>query len=252
MPGTRRGCGASGIWAATRSSRSPVDFGFDEAVWCPRTADEVLWTMQSYFPNGEVTAEPYAGADEDPAGAGADLLAEEGREARGASPPTTPSSAPGSIARSPSGRRLHDRARRRRASRSTCTCPTRRCTSRRSPTRSTSGKTKRGNWADILTQMDDFTGVILDKLDELGHRGRHDRRLGVRQRRRHHLPLPGDRSGSGGRSVARVLRAVARRPVHLARGVEPDPVHRPLAGEGARRARSATSSCTRSTGSRRC
>jgi arylsulfatase A-like enzyme len=30
------------------------------------------------------------------------------------------------------------------------------------------GKTKRGNWADILTQMDDFTGVIPDKLDELG------------------------------------------------------------------------------------
>ena len=25
--------------------RSPVDFGFDESVWCPRTADEVLWTM---------------------------------------------------------------------------------------------------------------------------------------------------------------------------------------------------------------
>src|SRR3982074_2887332 len=30
------------------------------------------------------------------------------------------------------------------------------------------GKTKRGNWADLLTQMDAFTGVILDKLDELG------------------------------------------------------------------------------------
>ena len=30
------------------------------------------------------------------------------------------------------------------------------------------GKTKRGNWGDILTQMDDFTGVVLDKLDELG------------------------------------------------------------------------------------
>jgi arylsulfatase A-like enzyme len=27
--------------------RSPADFGFDEAVWSPRTADEVLWTMQS-------------------------------------------------------------------------------------------------------------------------------------------------------------------------------------------------------------
>jgi hypothetical protein len=43
------------------TSRSPVDFGFDEAVWCPRTADEVLWTMQSYFPEGTVTAAPYAG-----------------------------------------------------------------------------------------------------------------------------------------------------------------------------------------------
>ena len=29
-------------------------------------------------------------------------------------------------------------------------------------------RTKRGNWGDILTQMDDFTGVVLDKLDELG------------------------------------------------------------------------------------
>jgi arylsulfatase len=30
------------------------------------------------------------------------------------------------------------------------------------------GKTKHGNWADILTQMDDFTGRLLDTLDELG------------------------------------------------------------------------------------
>jgi len=30
------------------------------------------------------------------------------------------------------------------------------------------GKTKRGNWADILTQMDDFTGRILDELESLG------------------------------------------------------------------------------------
>jgi arylsulfatase len=42
-------------------ARGPVDFGFDEAVWSPRTADEVMWTMQSYFPNGEVTSAPYAG-----------------------------------------------------------------------------------------------------------------------------------------------------------------------------------------------
>ena len=30
------------------------------------------------------------------------------------------------------------------------------------------GKTRRGNWADVLTQMDDFTGRVLDALDELG------------------------------------------------------------------------------------
>jgi arylsulfatase len=57
---------ATGMWGkwhlgSDPDNRSPVAFGFDEAVWCPRTADEVLWTMQSYFPNGEVTAEPYAG-----------------------------------------------------------------------------------------------------------------------------------------------------------------------------------------------
>ena len=58
---------ATGMWGkwhlgSNPEQRSPVDFGFDEAVWCPRTADEVLWTMQSYFPDGEITAQPYAGA----------------------------------------------------------------------------------------------------------------------------------------------------------------------------------------------
>jgi arylsulfatase len=57
---------ATGMWGkwhlgSDPEQRSPVDFGFDEAVWCPRTADEVLWTMQSYFPDGAVTATPYAG-----------------------------------------------------------------------------------------------------------------------------------------------------------------------------------------------
>jgi arylsulfatase len=46
---------ATGMWGkwhlgSNPEQRSPVDFGFDEAVWSPRTADEVLWTMQSYFP----------------------------------------------------------------------------------------------------------------------------------------------------------------------------------------------------------
>ena len=57
---------ATGMWGkwhlgSDPEHRSPVDFGFDEAVWSPRTADEVFWTMQSYFPDGEVTAKPYAG-----------------------------------------------------------------------------------------------------------------------------------------------------------------------------------------------
>ena len=57
---------ATGMWGkwhlgSDPGQRSPVDFGFDEAVWSPRTADEVLWTMQSYFPDGPVTSAPYAG-----------------------------------------------------------------------------------------------------------------------------------------------------------------------------------------------
>jgi arylsulfatase A-like enzyme len=57
---------ATGMWGkwhlgSDPENRSPVEFGFDEAVWSPRTADEVLWTMQSYFPNGPVTSTPYTG-----------------------------------------------------------------------------------------------------------------------------------------------------------------------------------------------
>src|SRR6266566_690865 len=57
---------ATGMWGkwhlgSDPENRSPVEFGFDEAVWSPRTADEVLWTMQSYFPNGPVTSAPYTG-----------------------------------------------------------------------------------------------------------------------------------------------------------------------------------------------
>jgi arylsulfatase A-like enzyme len=62
---------ATGMWGkwhlgSDPEQRSPVDFGFDEAVWSPRTADEVLWTMQSYFPDGAVTSAPYAGDMEIP------------------------------------------------------------------------------------------------------------------------------------------------------------------------------------------
>ena len=62
---------ATGMWGkwhlgSDPEQRSPVDFGFDQAVWCPRTADEVFWPEQSYFPNGEVTAAPYAGSTKIP------------------------------------------------------------------------------------------------------------------------------------------------------------------------------------------
>ena len=54
---------ATGMWGKWHlgsdvETRSPIEFGFDEAVWSPRSADEVLWTMQSYFPQGDVTAAP--------------------------------------------------------------------------------------------------------------------------------------------------------------------------------------------------
>ena len=111
------------------------------------------------------------------------------------------------------------------------------------------GKTKRGNWADILTQMDDFTGVILDKLDELGHRRGHDRRVGVRQRRRPDVPHPGDRPGPG--------RAVSGTGSPARGGAACSPRSRARTGRRASSAgrgrcppaRSATSSCTRSTSS---
>ena len=97
------------------------------------------------------------------------------------------------------------------------------------------GKTKRGNWADILTQMDDFTGVILDKLDELGLADdtivvwASDNGADTTYR------FPAIDPDPARRSMARVLRALARRVVHRAGRLEPDAVHRPLAGEGARR-----------------
>ena len=52
---------ATGMWGKWQvgsdpEQRSPVDFGFDEAVWSPRAADEVMWAMQSYFPEEDVTS----------------------------------------------------------------------------------------------------------------------------------------------------------------------------------------------------
>ncbi|HEY7060766.1 MAG TPA: sulfatase-like hydrolase/transferase [Chloroflexota bacterium] len=74
---------ATGMWGkwhlgSDPEHRSPVEFGFDEAVWCPRTADEVLWTMQSDFPKRCGDRRPLRRRDADHARARTDLLQAQG------------------------------------------------------------------------------------------------------------------------------------------------------------------------------
>jgi len=97
---------ATGMWGkwhlgSDPENRSPVDFGFDEAVWSPRTADEVLWTMQSYFPEGTVTSAPYAGDMKIPLRPQTIYSRKKGQKPE--PPTTTRSSGLASTARSPAG-----------------------------------------------------------------------------------------------------------------------------------------------------
>jgi hypothetical protein len=163
---------ATGMWGKCHlgsdpENRSPVDFGFDEAVWSPRTADEVLWTMQSYFPNGTVTATPYAGETRIPLepepiyarkkGAAHEVIATYDAEFRAGFDRMITSWAIDFMRRS----RQQGKPFRLCLPYTQTHIPT-------IPDPEYAGKTKRGNWADILTQMDDFTGQILDELDVLG------------------------------------------------------------------------------------
>ena len=162
----------TGMWGkwhlgSDPEQRSPVDFGFDEAVWSPRTADEVLWSMQSYFPEGQVTARPYAGETKIPLelepifsrkkGARSEVLATYDAEFRAGF-----------------DRRITDWAidfMRRSAEQDKpfyVYLPYTQVHNPSIPDPEYAGKTRRGNWADLLTQIDDFTGQILDTLDELG------------------------------------------------------------------------------------
>ena len=149
---------ANGMWGkwhlgSDPAQRSPVEFGFDEAVWCPRTADEVLWTMQSYFPDGDVTATPYAGDTKIPLkpqpiyskkkGAEAEVIATYDAEFR-------------------AGFAKND------DKPFYVFLPYTQVHIPPIPDPEFAGKTKRGNFADLLTQMDAFTGKILDTLEELG------------------------------------------------------------------------------------
>lgn len=162
----------TGMWGkwhlgSDPEQRSPVDFGFDEAVWSPRTADEVLWTMQSYFPAEPVTATPYAGDMQFPMepqrimsrrkGEAAEAMATYDAEFRAGF-----------------DRKITDWAidfmRRSRADDKPfyAYLPYTQVHIPPIPDPEYAGKTERGNMADLLVQMDDFTGRILDELDALG------------------------------------------------------------------------------------
>jgi arylsulfatase A-like enzyme len=137
------------------------------AVWSPRTADEVLWTMQSYFPDGSVTATPYAGDTEltlEPSpiysrkkGAESEVLATYDAEFRAGFDRKITEWATDFMRRSHSeGKPFY------------LYLPYTQVHNPPIPDPEYAGKTRRGNWADVLTQMDDFTGRVLDTLDELG------------------------------------------------------------------------------------
>ena len=212
--------------------RSPVDFGFDEAVWCPRTADEVLWTMQSYFPDGPVTSAPYAGKMEIPLkpspifsrkkGAQAEVIATYDAEFRAGFDRKITDWAIDFMSRAKQdGKPFY------------MYLPYTQVHIPPIPDPEFAGKTKRGNMADLLTQMDAFTGMILDKLDELGLAEdtivvwASDNGADPTYRTPAMDPDP------AGRAMGRILRTVARRLLHLARRVQPDAVHHPLARQGA-------------------
>ena len=163
---------ATGMWGKWHlgsgpESRGPVDFGFDEAVWSPRTADEVLWTMQSYFPEGSVTSAPYTGETNIPMEAQTIYSRKKGAKAE-------PVSTYDAEFRAGFDRKITEWAidfmdrSHRDGKPFYAYLPYTQVHIPPIPDPEFAGKTKRGNFADLLTQMDAFTGVILDKLDELG------------------------------------------------------------------------------------
>lgn len=163
---------ATGMWGkwhlgSDPDKRGPVDFGFDEAVWSPRTADETFWPHQSYFPKGEVTAKPYAGETKVPMEYQTIYSRKKGEKAE-------PLGVYDFEFRAGFDRKITEWAcdfmsRSKEAGKPFYAyLPYTQVHIPPIPDPAYAGKTKRGNWADVLTQMDDFTGMILDKLDELG------------------------------------------------------------------------------------
>ena len=190
--------------------------------------------MQSYFPKGEVTARPYAGIRRS---RWSTRRSTRGRRAPGPSrsAPTTPVSGPDSTGRSPNGPAISSTRSKQAGKPFYVYLPYTQVHIPPIPDPQYAGRTRRGNWADILTQMDDFTGVILDKLDELGIAGdtivvwASDNGSDPTYR------FPAIDPDPAGGQWTRVLRPLAGRAVHRAGGLQPDAVPGPLAREGARR-----------------
>jgi arylsulfatase A-like enzyme len=163
---------ATGMWGkwhlgSDPEQRSPVDFGFDEAVWSPRTADEVMWTMQSYFPEGAVTSAPYAGKTQIPMELQPIYSKKKGSEAKVIA--TYDAKFRADFDRKITEWAIDFMSRSQQAGKPFYLyLPYTQPHIPPIPDPEFAGKSKRGNWADVLTQMDAFTGRMLDKLDELG------------------------------------------------------------------------------------
>jgi arylsulfatase A-like enzyme len=163
---------ATGMWGkwhlgSDPENRSPVEFGFDEAVWCPRTADEVLWTMQSYFPDGPVTSAPYAGKMQIPLKPEPIFSKKKGKKAEVIA--TYDAKFRAEFDRKITNWAMDFMSRAQKEGKPFYMyLPYTQVHIPPTPDPEYAGKTKRGNMADLLTQMDAFTGMILDKLDELG------------------------------------------------------------------------------------
>jgi arylsulfatase len=163
---------ATGMWGkwhlgSDPENRSPVDFGFDEAVWSPRTADEVLWTMQSYFPNAPVTATPYAGSARIP-------LEPQSIYARTKGSTSEVIGTYDAAFRAGFDRKITDwtidfmRRSHTDGKPFYVYLPYTQVHIPSIPDPEYAGTTRHGNWADLLVQLDAFTGRILDALDEMG------------------------------------------------------------------------------------
>ncbi|MGA7075977.1 MAG: sulfatase-like hydrolase/transferase [Halobacteriota archaeon] len=163
---------ATGMWGkwhlgSDPENRSPVEFGFDEAVWSPRTADEVLWTMQSYFPDGPVTSAPYAGKKQIPLEPEPIFSKRKGSQSEVIA--TYDADFRANFDRKITGWAIDFMTRAKQEGKPFYMyLPYTQVHIPPIPDPAYAGKTKRGNMADLLTQMDEFTGMILDKLDELG------------------------------------------------------------------------------------